>query len=107
MLAQAETPVEKKEDEPLSPYNCMVCNNKLSLKRFRKKANTCSLDCQKHLKMMRRQLRDNRYCRLCHKPSTPEQRKKFKAYAATLEKKKPGRKPKPKPINAPKETGNG
>lgn len=68
------------EPVELSPYFCVICTKPIPWDRFKRKAVTCDNDCAEKLKMVRRKLRDARYCRLCNKPSTPEQREHYRRW---------------------------
>lgn len=84
----------------LTRFNCVNCPNKIPMTRFLRKGCTCSDRCAKEIKDFRRKQREAKYCRLCCKPSTPEQRKAYREFAKAQPKAKRGRKPAPKPIAA-------
>lgn len=87
---------ELPEIQELTQFNCVNCPNKIPVSRFARKASTCSKKCANAIKLIRRQQRESHYCRLCSKPSTPEQRKAWREFAKTLPRNKPGRPAKPK-----------
>lgn len=59
---------------------CIVDRVAIPHERAIKKSNTCGDACAKILKAKRRALVDQRRCRVCNKPSTPEERKAYQAF---------------------------
>lgn len=58
---------------------CVMCANPIPPHR-KKDAITCSPECTKDRKNYLRSLQDMHECRYCYKPSTPEDRVRFKAW---------------------------
>jgi len=79
-------PVEQK-------FYCVICGEAIAPSRVTRKAVTCSDQHARDLKNARRKLRDLTRCRLCNRPSTPEERAQFTAWRKSLNVKR-GRKPK-------------
>ena len=88
------------EGDELSPYFCTHCGTKIPWARFWKKGSTCSDECATAIRQVRRRRRDSRYCRLCNKPSTLEQRALWREFARERLKMKRGRRPKAKKVLA-------
>ena len=84
------------DGDGLSPYFCTNCSDRIPYSRFWKKASTCSKECAAAIKLVRRRRRDAKYCRLCNKPSTPEQRAAWRSFSRENWQQKRGRKAKPK-----------
>ena len=61
-------------------FHCVMCGDAISPDRVTRKAVTCSEAHARDLKNARRILRDMTRCRLCNRPSTPEERKEFTAW---------------------------
>jgi predicted nucleic acid-binding Zn ribbon protein len=72
----------KKADrrEPLKVFHCVVCGGPIASSRIIRKAVTCSEEHAEILTLERRRLRDLGKCRLCNRPSTPEERAEFAAW---------------------------
>lgn len=78
---------------------CCICKSPVAEDRILRQAVTCSKDCANTLKNIRRRKRDQKKCRYCNAPSTPDERKLFKQWIATLgNRPKRGRPPLPKPM---------
>lgn len=79
-------------------FHCVVCTAALTEERVVHKAVTCSKDCAKIFRNLRRSLinKHRGRCRTCNRPSSAEERALFNQWRKTLPKNKPGRKPKPK-----------
>lgn len=61
--------------------SCAVCNGPLPPKRaYSRTRYTCSPECRQKLKAFQKQVVDAKYCRVCMRPSTPEEREQFKAF---------------------------
>lgn len=87
----------KKADrtKPLEHFYCIICGEEISKERIVRKAVTCSEAHGILLRNERRRLRDLVRCRLCNRPSTPEERAEFAAWRRE-NRIKPGPKPKAK-----------
>jgi predicted nucleic acid-binding Zn ribbon protein len=83
---------------------CTICKKTVPEDRVLRQAVTCSKECARTLKNLRRQKRDQKKCRYCAMPSTPEERQLFKAWRAQSSRApKRGRPKKVKPEPAPQE----
>jgi predicted nucleic acid-binding Zn ribbon protein len=69
----------RKRTEPFADpkFFCVVCRNEIPADRVLLKAVTCSKDCAREHKNMKRRLRDTERCRFCNRPSTPAERAQF------------------------------
>lgn len=59
---------------------CIVDRKPIPEERAKNKSNTCTKECNKLLSQMRRARTDARKCRVCAKPSSPEERKAYQAW---------------------------
>jgi hypothetical protein len=84
---------------------CIVCQSEIGLDRTIKKAVTCSDECKKKLKAIRRSHRDEKVCRQCARPSTPEERTMFLRWRRETDPAWQPKKPGPKK-KTPQETPN-
>jgi hypothetical protein len=76
---------------------CCICQTQIADERIIKQGVTCSRQCSQLLRAIRRRKHDAKKCRYCNMPNTPEERKAFKLWRASLpDRPKRGRKPKPK-----------
>lgn len=66
-----------------TPLHCIIDRIPIPRERAVKRSNTCSKECAQLLRKIRRAQDDERECRHCARPSTPEERKAFKAWRAT------------------------
>lgn len=81
-------------------FHCVICARPIPESRMTRKAVTCSDGHANELKNARRRLRDMSRCRLCNRPSTPEERAEFAAWRRSRPESKRGPKAKKKPENA-------
>lgn len=63
---------------------CLMCTKVIPLDRLKKNGITCSKECAKARRDQLMALMDSGECKYCRKPSTPEQRAKFKQFQAWL-----------------------
>lgn len=63
---------------------CIICTRRISRQRQRRRAITCGAVHQKLLTKLRKIERDHRLCSVCGKPSTPDERRQFRAFRASL-----------------------
>ena len=56
---------------------CIVDGKPIPESRVANRAVTCSAECARKASAIRREMVDQRRCRHCHRPSTPEERKQF------------------------------
>ena len=59
---------------------CVVCTNPVPQDKARRRGVTCSKECADLRTRLLRLKVDNRECRFCHKPSTPNARKAFSRF---------------------------
>lgn len=72
---------------------CTVCRtNEISAERITHGAVTCSKECARRLRTIRRRLVDRVKCRYCGAPSTLEERREFKKWRLSRGEGKRGRK---------------
>lgn len=62
---------------------CVLCTRRIPRKRQRRRAITCSAEHQKRLTAMRKVERDHRQCSVCGRPSTPDERRQFRAFRSS------------------------
>lgn len=74
---------------------CIVDREQIPEDRAVRKSNTCSKECAKKLKAIRREHTDARRCRHCNKPSTPEERRAFAAFLRSNPNYKPPKRGRP------------
>lgn len=79
--------------QALEHFYCVVCGGLIPSERVIRKSVTCTEQHAKVLKLERRRLRDVSRCRLCNRPSSPEERADFAAWRKA-NRIKPGPKPK-------------
>lgn len=60
--------------------HCVYCTAELSPERLARRANTCCEEHSKLAKQVRLAARDQKVCRGCQRPSTPEERAEFAAW---------------------------
>lgn len=76
-------------DELQNEIHCIMCTNPIPPERLSRLGVTCSDECKKKRKDYLKARIENRHCRYCHKPSTPEQRKRFQAWVRWEQKNPP------------------
>ena len=59
---------------------CSVCTNSLTDEQAKRKATVCSEDCRMTRNRYMRKFKDDRQCRVCHKPSTTTQRRSYSRF---------------------------
>lgn len=59
---------------------CIIDKKEISFERQVKRSSTCSKECADKLTAIRRAVVDARKCRHCGRPSSPEERRLFKAF---------------------------
>lgn len=64
--------------------HCVMCPNEIPAERRRFKAVTCSQECADEWDKKKRERKDVQVCRLCKKPSTPEDRALYKLFRVKL-----------------------
>lgn len=66
----------------LIAIKCCICQKNIDEARIRQsqKVVTCSKECAAKLKSARRQRYEQKHCRRCGTPCTPEERKEFRAW---------------------------
>lgn len=74
---------------------CMICREPIPENRAVNRSTTCQKDCNKTLQKMRRARVDARKCRVCAKPSTPDQRKAFQAFLRSNPEHRPAKQGRP------------
>lgn len=85
-------PPKRKKDQLF----CVVCRvSEISAERITHGAVTCSKECARRLRTIRRRLVDRVKCRYCGAPSTLEERKEFKKWRLSRGEGKRGRPKKP------------
>lgn len=62
------------------PTYCIVDRKLIPPERAAKRSVTCGGECAGTLRKIRRGLTDKRRCRICAKPSTPDERRAFKRW---------------------------
>ena len=67
---------------------CVVCTNEIPEDRVRKQSVTCKKECSDARRRAQRTLQDDRECRYCRRPSSPEEREAFNRFRK-LESKRP------------------
>jgi predicted nucleic acid-binding Zn ribbon protein len=81
---------------------CAVCRNPIPEDRVIHRAITCSAICKTKLNEIRRSHKEEKFCRQCARPSTPEERKLFARWRReTFPAPKRGRPKNAKPEDAP------
>ena len=61
--------------------SCAVCRGPLPAKRaYARTRYTCSPECRNALRAFQKLVVDAKYCHVCMRPSTPEEREEFKAF---------------------------
>lgn len=78
-----------------TPTYCIVDRQEIPLDRAIRKSNTCTRECAKTLRAIQRARVDQRRCRICAKPSTPEERKAFQAFLRSHPEYKPVKRGRP------------
>jgi predicted nucleic acid-binding Zn ribbon protein len=76
-------------DELQTEIHCIMCKNPIPPERLSRLGVTCSDACKKARKDYLKNRIENKHCRYCHKPSTPEQRKRFQRWVRWEEKNPP------------------
>lgn len=66
-------------DQP-SEYFCVNCGQKIPTMRFSKGSTTCSKICSAAVHAARKKIRDLQRCRLCCRPTTPEEKASYRAW---------------------------
>lgn len=67
---------------------CVVCKEEIPEDRVRKQSVTCKKECADARRRAQRTLQDERECRYCRRPSSPEEREAFNRFRK-LEAKRP------------------
>jgi methionyl-tRNA synthetase len=62
---------------------CMWDGNRIPEERIKKRQNTCSKECKRALRGFYRKQAEEKQCRHCGKPSTPEERALFLRWRKT------------------------
>jgi len=73
-----------KYKDGLETFHCVVCGEAISDERIARKAVTCREEHAIVLKSARRKKRTVTRCRMCNRPSTPEELELFKAWRRSL-----------------------
>lgn len=68
---------------------CVMCQEPIPAERITRLTVTCSDLCKKRRKDFLKARVEMKHCRYCHKPSTPEQRKRFQRWVRAEEKNPP------------------
>lgn len=77
-MNETETVTKPAIPETLS---CAVCKGPLPAKRaYARTRYTCSPECRNALRAFQKLVVDAKYCHVCMRPSTPEERDEFKAF---------------------------
>jgi predicted nucleic acid-binding Zn ribbon protein len=76
-------------DELQVSLHCIMCKEPIPPERLSRLGVTCSDACKKARKEYLKARIENRHCRYCHKPSTPEQRKRFQRWVRWEQKNPP------------------
>lgn len=88
-------PLRKKGEEeppPVETLRCVVCTEPIPRERALRKSVTCSEQHAELLYRSRRVMRDQTRCRLCNRPTTPEEIASYRAWRRATEGELRGRK---------------